>query len=239
MRKFKKFAYAHRGLHSENIPENSLSAFRAALQQGYGAELDVHLLKDGNLAVIHDYSLLRTAGCDVQIEDLTTEELSNYPLANGETIPLFRDVLALWSGKTPLIIELKSTKDNAAALTDAAVAAMAGYEGLWCMESFDPRCVRHLKKHHPQVIRGQLSENFVRNPESKLPFFLKLAMALLLSNFLTQPHFVAYKFADRKIFSLRLCRKRTPIVTWTLTTQEEFDAAIEEGYIPIFEGFLP
>ena len=52
--------YAHRGLHSEGIPENSMAAFKAALDHGYGIELDVHLLKDGNLAVIHDSLLNRT-----------------------------------------------------------------------------------------------------------------------------------------------------------------------------------
>lgn len=241
MRKFKKFAYAHRGLHGENIPENSLAAFRAALQKGYGAELDVHLLKDGNLAVIHDYSLLRTAGCDVQIEDLTAADLANYSLANGEHIPLFSEVLQLWNGQTPLIIELKSTTENFAALTDAAVAEMKDYKGLWCIESFDPRCVRHLKQHHPKVIRGQLSENFLKSPESELSLPLKLAMALLLPNFLTRPNFVAYRFSDRKMLPLQLCRRlrRIPIVTWTIKTQEDFDLAKAEGYIPIFEGFLP
>lgn len=241
MHKFKNFAYAHRGLHSENAPENSMAAFRAALERGYGVELDVHLLKDGNLAVIHDYSLLRTAGSDVLIEDLTAAELVDFPLENSETVPLLADVLAMWGGKTPLIIELKSTKENYAALTDAAVAAMVGYRGAWCMESFDPRCVRRLKKLHPQVIRGQLSENFVRNPESELPFFLKVAMALLLPNFLTRPDFVAYKFADRKALSLGICRRllRIPCVTWTIQNQADFDLAKKEGYIPIFEGFLP
>lgn len=241
LRRFQKFAYAHRGLHSENIPENSMAAFRDARDQGYGIELDVHLLKDGDLAVIHDHSLLRTALSDVQIEELTAAELANYRLANGETIPLFSDVLAQMNGKVPLIIELKSTTKNFAVLTDTTVAAMNGYKGLWCMESFDPRCVRHLKKHYPKVIRGQLSENFVRNPQSELPFSLKLAMALLLPNFLTSPDFVAYKFADRKHLSMRICRKlwRIPTVAWTIKTQEEFDQAIEEGYLPIFEGFRP
>ena len=71
LRTFQKFAYAHRGLHNEAIPENSMAAFRAALDHGYGIELDVHLLKDGNLAVIHDHSLLRTTGVEVEVEDLT------------------------------------------------------------------------------------------------------------------------------------------------------------------------
>ena len=69
--------YAHRGLHDTEKPENSMAAFRAALENGYGIELDIHLLKDGNLAVIHDTSLLRTAGCDINITDLSTEDLAN------------------------------------------------------------------------------------------------------------------------------------------------------------------
>ena len=39
------WAYAHRGLHSEGVPENSMAAFKAALDHGYGIELDVHLLE--------------------------------------------------------------------------------------------------------------------------------------------------------------------------------------------------
>ena len=46
--------YAHRGLHDAEKPENSLAAFRAALEHGYGVELDLHLLADGNLGVMHD-----------------------------------------------------------------------------------------------------------------------------------------------------------------------------------------
>ena len=67
------WAYAHRGLHGNGVPENSMAAFRAALDSGYGIELDVHLMKDGKLAVIHDASLKRTAGTDVKIEELTEE----------------------------------------------------------------------------------------------------------------------------------------------------------------------
>ena len=241
MRRLRKFSYAHRGLHSESVPENSMAAFRAARDAGYGIELDIHLLKDGNLAVIHDHSLLRTANADVLIEDLTAPEISDFRLANGERIPLFSEVLALVAGEVPLIIELKPANNNFAALTDAAVAAMADYPGVWCMESFDPRCLRHLKKHYPKVIRGQLSENFPCNPTVAAPLWLKCVMALLLPNFLTSPDFVAYRFAHCKLFSLQLCRRlwRIPIVAWTIQTQEEFNLAIEEGYIPIFENFLP
>ena len=80
LEELKKWKYAHRGLHGNGVPENSMEAFRLALEKGYGIELDVHLMKDGNLAVIHDPSLKRTADADVFIEDLTTEELKEYHL---------------------------------------------------------------------------------------------------------------------------------------------------------------
>ena len=75
MKELQGWAYAHRGLHGDGVPENSMAAFRAALEHGYGIELDIHLLKDGNLAVLHDSLLNRTTGAAGHIEDLTTEQL--------------------------------------------------------------------------------------------------------------------------------------------------------------------
>ena len=137
---FRKWRYAHRGYHDKpRIPENSLPAFRRAVQCGFGAELDVHLMKDGHLAVIHDASLRRTAGADVEIEDLTAEELKNYTLEGTEHhIPLLEEVLPIFAGKAPLIIELKSWKGNQAALAERVCREMEGYYGPYCMESFDP-----------------------------------------------------------------------------------------------------
>ena len=96
LRKLRGWGYAHRGLHGNGVPENSMQAFRKALEGGYGIEFDVHLMKDGNLAIIHDSSLKRTAGADVLIEDLTVEDLENYRLeGTDEKIPLFSELLDL------------------------------------------------------------------------------------------------------------------------------------------------
>ena len=236
------WSYAHRGLHNENRPENSMAAFRAALENGYGIELDIHLLADGNLAVIHDASLKRTAGCDVQIEDLTTADLKNHRLeGTEETIPEFRQVLELFAGQAPMIIELKPERGNHAALAQAACAMMDGYEGIWCMESFDPRCVHWLKKNRPDIIRGQLTADFFQDENSKLPPILKWCMKHQLFGFMTSPDFSAYKFQDRKTISDFLLRRIWGVqgVSWTLRTQEEYDTAVKEGWLPIFENFEP
>ena len=233
--------YAHRGLHSEGIPENSMAAFRAALDAGFGIELDIHLMRDGQLAVIHDSSLRRTVGKDVRIEDLSSEKLADCFLeGTAETVPLFPQVLQLYAGKAPLIIELKSSGGNYAALAEAACKAMEGYEGPWCMESFDPRCVRWLKLHRPDIIRGQLAENFLKTA-SPISGLLRFALTHQLLNFLLRPDFVAYKFDDRKTFSNFLVRKfwRVQGVTWTLKTPAALHIAEAEGWLPIFEGFVP
>lgn len=238
----KGWAYAHRGLHGNGIPENSMAAFRAALEGGYGIELDIHLLKDGNLAVIHDASLKRTAGAEVQIEDLTAEDLENYRLeGTDEKIPLFRDVMALFEGKAPMIVELKPMNNNHDALAEAACEILKDYKGIYCMESFDPRCIRWLRKNRPHIIRGQLTENFVAN-DDKLHPAIRFLLTHNLLNFGTVPDFVAYKFADRKdSFTTALCRHVWDVqgVSWTIRNQEDFDTAVEEGWLPIFEGFTP
>lgn len=234
--------YAHRGLHGSGIPENSMAAFRAALERGYGIELDLHLMKDGNLAVIHDSSLIRTAGADVAIEDLTAEELKHYRLeGTNEAIPLFSQVLSLCAGKVPMIVELKTAKGNHAPLVAAAKGILADYPGVYCIESFDPYCVHQVKKQWPAAIRGQLSENFLKTNPKHLPRILQFVMTFLLTSFLTRPDFIAYRYAHRKNLSVWLSRKLWKLqgVTWTIKRQEDLIKAVEEGYLPIFEGFTP
>ena len=242
LRKLRGWSYAHRGLHGNGIPENSMAAFRLALQRGYGVELDIHLMTDGNLAVIHDASLLRTAGVDVKIEDLTIEQLANYRLEGTfETIPTFQQVLQLFQGKAPLIVELKSANGNHAALTQTACEILSSYQGLYCMESFDPRCIRWLKKNRPDIVRGQLAHNSLPEKSGKVPFLLRLIMTNLLSNFWNVPDFIAYRFEDRDRLSVRVARKLWKVqgVSWTLRSKEAYDTAIKEDWILIFEGFEP
>lgn len=234
------WSYAHRGLHGDGIPENSMAAFRAALEGGYGVELDVHLLADGNLAVIHDSVLLRTTGLQGKIEDLTASDLKNYHLeGTTETIPDFRQVLELFAGKVPLIVELKPSGSNYAALTETACKILESYSGVYCLESFDPRCLIWLKKNRPQMIRGQLSEDYFKS-KAKIPLILAWLLRNNLGNFVTKPDFIAYRYADRHCtISNRLCLRQLTGVSWTLKSQDEFNTAVKEGWIPIFEGFRP
>lgn len=241
MKTLQGYSYAHRGLHDGKRPENSLAAFEAAVEHGFGMELDVHLLKDGSLAVIHDSLLLRTTGAPGRVEDLTADDLPCYRLqGTGQTIPTLSQVLELVQGKVPLIVELKTADGNHAQLCQRVCSLLDSYNGPCCIESFDPRCVLWLKKHRPDIIRGQLVENFLA-VKSSVPWILKFLLTHQLTNFLLRPDFVAHKFADRKLPGNFLVRKlwRVQGVSWTLRTTDEYRTATEEGYIPIFENFTP
>ena len=240
----RQYRYAHRGYHDKpHIPENSMAAFRRAIEHGYGAELDVHLMKDGRLAVIHDASLKRTAGADVLVEDLTAEELKQYRLeGTQEQIPLLEEVLPLFQGKTPLIIELKAERGNHAQLAEATCTMLDRFRVNYCIESFDPRCLRWLKKNRPEIVRGQLSENFLRHGDGgNMPKALLWALGNLLTNCLAKPDFIAYRFSDRDNFCLRWCRwlYKVQEINWTITTKEEMREAESAGNLVIFQDFDP
>lgn len=239
--KLRTWRYAHRGLHDDARPENSMAAFRAAVEGGYGAELDIHLLCDGTLAVIHDSLLKRTTGQEGRVESLTAGQLGQYHLqGTRETIPTFPEVLALFEGKAPLIIELK-VENNCEALCLAAAAVLDAYRGDYCIESFDPRAVYWFKKHRPQVIRGQLTENYFRTTGKEMPWLLKLCLTHQLFNWLTKPDFVAYCFRDHRTISNTVVMKlwHMAAVAWTLRTPEALEEAEEAGWLPIFEKFIP
>lgn len=236
--------YAHRGYHDKpQVPENSMAAFRRAIENHYGAELDVHLLRDGNLAVIHDASLKRTAGVDVLVEDLTAEELKQYRLeGTEEQIPLLEEVLALFENKTPLIVELKSERGNYNELAAATCAMLDRYQVNYCIESFDPRCLRWLKKHRPEIVRGQLSGDLVHHSEgsgqSKLTLFL---LSNLLMNFMGKPDFIAYNHFDRTGLALRWCKRfyKVQEVSWTVRSKQDMLALEKDKCLIIFEQFDP
>lgn len=233
--------YAHRGLHSAGVPENSRAAFREAVRLGLGSELDVHLLSDGELAVMHDSKLLRTTGAAGRIEDLSASQLEDYRLEETqETIPTLRQVLEIYGGQYPLIIELKTVGGNHAALCQRVLDELKGYQGVYCLESFDPRVVYWLRKHRPEIIRGQLTESFFRS-KPKVLCLITWMMTSQILNFLTQPDFVAYRYEDRKGISNFLARKVWGMAgaSWTIRTKEDLATAEKEGWIPIFENFIP
>ena len=228
---------AHRGLHSADgsVPENSLPAFRAAVEAGYGVEFDVHLTADGGLVVFHDDDLKRMCGADIALESLRSDELRKYRLGDTqEHIPTLGEVLGVIGGETPIILELKRGH-NDRELCIRTRDMLRAYRGDVCIESFDPRIVRWWRKHAPEYLRGQLScvRDRFGGSTSRLQAFL---LSNLLTNFLSRPHFVAYGLTPKKPLTVRLCEAMGAMrVAWTShepSSEKRNDTVIFEFYRP-------
>lgn len=236
--------YAHRGLHNRErmVPENSLLAFHEAVQRGYGIELDVHITKDAVPVVFHDHDLRRMCGENVDrtIEEMTVKELNRYTLhQTDEKIPTLDSVLKLVSGRVPLIVELK-TGEQVVPLCKYTQSVLDSYQGVYCIESFNPFVLLWYKKNRPSIIRGQLSSKLVKKNkrEHKIRDFV---LENLLLNFVTRPDFIAFnhKYSDK--LSFKICRKlfNIPAFAWTVRTPDELSCARKLFDSFIFEAFTP
>ncbi|MBE5922353.1 MAG: glycerophosphodiester phosphodiesterase [Lachnospiraceae bacterium] len=233
--------YAHRGLHDNktDAPENSMAAFRKAVEAGYGIELDVQLTKDRIPVVFHDETLKRVCGVEGKVRDFTYEELQQFTICKSqERIPLFADFLKMVDGRVPLIIEIK-IHEKAAVVCAAADELIRQYKGIYCIESFDPRAVYWYRKNRPEAIRGQLSSNF--NKPGRKELITEFLVHYLLLNFLARPDFIAYEHTHKKNISRRICCNlfRALSVAWTIKSQQQLDGARDAFELFIFEGFIP
>lgn len=234
--------FAHRGLHGDNVPENSLHAFRLAAQKGYGIEMDVHLTRDGQLAVMHDTDLKRMCGVEGRVTDRTTAELKACRLAGTEEpVPLLPEVLdVVRPDHPPLIIEMKSDGDSWKRLPETLLQCMESYPGFWCVESFDPRMLRRLKKLSPGTVRGQLAYDPRKIGERHREIRYTLG-AYLLMDFWSRPDFIAYRHDTDGNLSFRIVRKlfRPGLIAWTVQNEHDFERLRSKYDVQIFEGFEP
>lgn len=241
LEKYTSLKFAHRGLHGEGRAENSLSAFRAAVEAGYGIELDVRLSRDGELVVFHDPTLLRMAGVEGKVIDYTLEELRGFRLGGtSDTIPTLREVLDVVAGRSALLIEIKMEGDERG-VAEKLAEVIADYRGDYIVESFNPLALRAFRRLMPKVPIGILSMRYANEEKyrGKLLYFLLENLAL---NFLMRPDFIAYEKGGASNPILRYLRKtyETPLFAWTARSPEEEDNAISSGYdTVIFEGYIP
>lgn len=235
--------YAHRGLHDNerDAPENSMSAFRKAVEAGYGIELDVQLTKDKVAVVFHDATLKRVCGAEGKVSDFTYEELLQFSLCGtSEKIPRFEEVLRMTDGRVPLIIEYKAPGVDVE-VCPVADALLQKYRGAYCIESFNPMVLVWYRRHRKHVMRGQLSTSYKKDGEKGYPGVVLWLMHHLLFNFLTKPDFIAYNHKYYRDRSRSLCRYlyKCTSVAWTIGSQEELDSRKRDFDLFIFEGFRP
>ncbi len=235
--------YAHRGLHDNatDAPENSMAAFKKAVDANYGIELDVQLTKDKELVVFHDFTLKRVCGVEGKIADYTYEQLQSFSLCKSqEKIPKFSEVLELIGGKVPLIIEYKIPAFDPE-VCPMADAMLANYDGVYCIESFNPLGVFWYRKNRPEIVRGFLSDNHYKEGQREFPRIVYSLTHNLLLNFLIKPDFIAYNHHYYKDLSRSICRYlyRALSVAWTIKSQEDLENRAGDFDLFIFDSFVP
>ena len=225
---------AHRGLFDLklSIPENSIPAFKRAVEYGYGIELDVRLTKDEVLVVFHDDTLLRMCGVAKKVSELTYEELQEYTLQKTDChIPKFSEVLKVVKKETPLVIEIKSVKGDrrTAPYLDKE---LENFDGTYCIESFHPLEIRWYKINRPEVVRGILTSKYTRKITHVDPMVL---------NVFSRPQFIAYNY--KMAHSAKFTFMRTVYefynAAWTIKNQKTIEEIKDVVQIFIFDSFIP
>lgn len=239
---FMGFFYAHRGLHrGKEIPENSMAAFKLAVENDYGIELDVQLSKDNIPLVFHDNNLKRVCGIDRKVNDLTFEKLRKLNLYDSnEEIPHLQELLDLVDGRVPLIIEIKASA-NEKLLSRTIASYLDKYNGIYCVESFNPIVVMWYKQNRPSTIRGQLASKKIYKKTTIKNRFLNFALRNLMFNFLTKPNFIAFNHEYSHLISYNLCRIlfKPLTVAYTIQAQGDLNKKKSKFDLFIFENFTP
>lgn len=224
---------AHRGLWNAEFVENSLASYQNAIDNSYPIEIDVYSSKDGELFCFHDHTLDRMTGESGNIYDKTAKEIKNLPLlSTDQKIPTFDEVLRLVDGKVPLLIELKTQPDKS--YVKKVVERLKRYKGEFAIQSFNPQYVLMVKKLAPNFIRGILA---TKTHSKGLPFLRRMVVGNMSLNFLIKPHFISYSYQDLPLKKSKV--KDLPVITWTITNQNNYEKVKPFAKNIIFEEFIP
>lgn len=225
-------SYAHRGLHDAHRPENSIAAFAAAKDAGYGVELDVHVSRDGIPYVLHDRDTFTATGVPGQLADLVSTDADHLRLTNGEPLPRLASVLAAVGPDVPLLIEVKPTRQARRAATVVAAQIHGRAGDVTALQSFDPRVVWHLHRAVPSCPVGQLwaYEN---------PWGTRWWADRQLTNALVRPDFLAVEVPLLTAPVTAAWARRLPLACWTVRTEDELAHARAHGASVIFEAVRP
>ena len=206
---------AHKGIFNNyDIPENSLKAFKKALDLDYPIELDVQLTKDNIPVIFHDKSLKRMTGNNDILQEMTYDEINKLYLINTkEKIPTLKSVLELINDQVFLDIEIKNTK-RIADTCNIIIKELKNYRN-YDLKSFNPKIVRYIKKHYSYITVGYLVNHKYES---------KLLNAILKNRFIIKycnPDFIAIskKLLETKKF--QKLAKKYPTMIWTIKNKKE------------------
>jgi glycerophosphoryl diester phosphodiesterase len=187
---------AHRGSSAE-APENTLAAFRLAIEQGADVvELDVQESADGEVLVAHDSDLMKVAGVGLKIWEANAAELRSIDIGShagaefaAERVPTLAEALAVCKGKVHMLIELKSYgHDQHLEERVVEMVEAAGLEDSCSFMSLDHHMVSALKRLRPKWRVGVLAAKAFGDLTSLDADFLAVETRMATSTFVRRTH---------------------------------------------------
>lgn len=241
-------ALAHRGLHDRAAGrvENSRAAILAAVEAGYGVELDVQLSADGEAMVFHDAALDRLTDASGPVAARDAAALGRIGLkGGGETIPTLAEILALVAGRAALLVEIK---DQGGALSPLGVgplekrvaALLADYAGPVAVMSFNPHAVIAMAQAAPEVARGLTACAADAYDETHLSADARAALAEMRLYDAAGACFCSYDHHALPTPQTEALRARGhAVLCWTLRDAAAEAAARRHADNVTFEGYRP
>ncbi len=233
---------AHRGLHDfkQGIVENTASAFQAAIEKGYAIECDLQITRDGEAVLFHDDTLERVTEGKGLVKDMSTAEMKALTIRNSKDhVQTLGELLAQVKGQVPLVIELKPQWDGDESLARRTVEVMKGYEGPYCLMSYDPDVVAAVRRLSPDTVRGIVAERNLDYYAGAMAPRRLIELRTLSHLTRTQPDFVSF-YAEElpwaPVAAFRAAGK--PVITWTIRSSAEAQRARRNSDQITFEGFL-
>ncbi|MGX7951445.1 glycerophosphodiester phosphodiesterase family protein [Tsuneonella sp. HG249] len=228
----RQWDYAHRGVHDAAVPENSPTAFAAAMTRGMGIECDVQKSRDGRAMVFHDWTLERLTAENGAIGARDAAVLETVALkGSNDRIHTLDTMLDQVAGHVPILVEIKSKRErNPAPLCLAVRRAIEGYSGDVAIMSFDPRVPKWFRIHSPDTVRGLVvTEENTRGAAGHWRRHAALWHG--------RPDFLAYDVRDLPSAFAEAQRDRgLPLLTWTVRSPELRARADLFADAPIAEG---
>ncbi|MGB3472173.1 MAG: glycerophosphodiester phosphodiesterase family protein [Erythrobacter sp.] len=224
--------YAHRGLHSAGVPENSLAAAEAAISRGLGIECDIQRSADGVAMVFHDWELERLTGHMGLVSESDARDLEALSLLDTDQSPVTLDrLLDAIGGQVPLLIEIKSQPGYDVEWTCLYVARLlTDYGGPAAVMSFDPRVSKWFAKNAPDICRGLVGTDSLRNGfEGVWRSSDDIEQA--------RPEFLAIDRRDLALAEAAAWRASgKPLLSWTIRTAQDRETAATMADALIAEG---
>lgn len=237
---------AHRALHdiAAGRPENSRAAIRAAVEAGYGIEMDLQMSKDGQAMVFHDYELSRLTGDTGPVRGRNAVELAGLGLTGGEEgIPSFAEVLDIVAGRVPLLVELKDQHGamgpHEGMMEKAAAKALEGYTGDVAVMSFNPHSVKEFGRHNTTLPLGLTTEAYLQEHNPLLPAATRRYLRDIPDYDRVGASFISHDVRDLGNPAVtRLKERGVPILCWTVRSAEIEAEARKVADNVTFEGYL-